>query len=131
MAKNTSIKLQDQARNLYSKGDFLKAIGIWEILAKSGDAESFAWLGSCYANGDGVEANDEKALELYESAAKKGNVLAQSNAGAFYFMGRGVVKDIKKGLFWLEKAASNNDVNGLFNLAQIYFQGDYLPLQTL
>jgi hypothetical protein len=112
-----------KARELYFAGKFSDAIAIWNSLSDSGDVEAKAWLGSCYANGDGVALDDKIALKFFEEAAEAGNALAQANAGAFYFMGRGLSKNPKKAVEWLELAAENNDLNGLFNLAQLFFQG--------
>ena len=113
----------ETARDLYFSGKFLEAVEIWNELAEKGDIEAKAWLGSCYANGDGVGLDDSIALGYFEEAATGGNALAQANAGAFHFMGRGTSKNTEKAVKWLEMAAANNDLNGLFNLAQIYFQG--------
>jgi len=112
-----------KARDLYFAGEFIDALEIWNRLSDAGDVESKAWIGSCYANGDGVALDDKIALKFFEEAAHAGNALAQANAGAFHFMGRGTSKNFEKAVEWLELAAENNDLNGLFNLAQIFFQG--------
>jgi|TARA_X000000950_G_C13918218_1_gene661990 TPR repeat protein len=111
------------ARDKYFEGKYAEAIAIWDNLSKKGVSEAKAWLGSCYANGDGVGLNDAVALKYFEEAANAGNALAQANAGAFHFMGRGTKKDPQEAIKWLQKASDNNDLNGLFNLAQILFQG--------
>ena len=114
----------NQARNAYNRGDFECAIDLWQSLADKGDSEAQAWIGSCFANGDGVGVDDAKALFWYEQAADQGNLLAQANVGAFYFMGRGTEKNIEKAIHWLTLAGEGGDLNGLFNLAYLYSHGE-------
>lgn len=112
------------AKQAYSQGDFEKARNIWENQAAAGTAEAQAWLGSLYANGDGVEINDTTALTWYEKAADQNHAMAQANVGAMYYMGQGTKKNVPSAMKWLTAAAENNDVNGLFNLAFIYSKGE-------
>ena len=114
----------NQARQAYSNGDYEKAHKIWLTQAEDGSPEAQAWLGSLYANGEGVDADDKNALTWYEKAAKQGNSMAQANVGAMYYMGQGASKNVDKAIKWLTAAAENGDVNGLFNLAVIYNKGE-------
>ena len=116
----------DQAQAAYRAGQYQEALEIWKDLAEDGDSDAAAWIGACYANGDGVEVDDAVALVWYVRAAENGNVLAQANVGAFHYMGRGTAKDVKKAVEWLERASEGGDLNGLFNLAQLYTHGDEL-----
>ena len=125
VTKMNSSNPLETARNLYFSGKFSEAVEIWSEMSEKGDIEAKAWLGSCYANGDGVGLDDSIALGFFEEAATGGNALAQANAGAFHFMGRGTSKNTEKAVKWLEMAAANNDLNGLFNLAQIYYKDGY------
>ncbi len=118
---NPELELAKQA---YSQGDFEKARSIWETQAEAGTVEAQAWLGSLYANGDGVDVDDTTALAWYEKAASQNHAMAQANVGAMYFMGQGTEKNVPSAIKWLTAAAENNDVNGLFNLAVIYTKGE-------
>lgn len=113
-----------QARQAYNNGDYEKAHAIWLIQAEDGNPEAQAWLGSLYANGEGVDTDDKNALSWYEKAAGQGNSMAQANVGAMYYMGQGTSKNVDKAIKWLSAAAENGDVNGLFNLAVIYTKGE-------
>jgi len=113
-----------QARQAYNNGDYEKAHAIWLIQAEDGNPEAQAWLGSLYANGEGVDTDDKNALSWYEKAAEQGNSMAQANVGAMYYMGQGTSKNVDKAIKWLSAAAENGDVNGLFNLAVIYTKGE-------
>ena len=129
MEKNKD-NTMDLARQAYSQGDYQKAREIWKTHADEGNPEAQSWLGSLYANGDGVEVDDANALAWYEKAAKQGHAMAQANVGAMYFMGQGVEKDLDKAIKWLTAAADNNDVNGLFNLAVLYAKGEGVEENT-
>ncbi len=122
--KNKKENDMSQARQAYNNGDYEKAHEIWLIQAKDGSPEAQAWLGSLYANGEGVDADDKNALSWYEKAAEQGNSMAQANVGAMYYMGQGTSKNVDKAIKWLSTAAENGDVNGLFNLAVIYTKGE-------
>jgi uncharacterized protein len=117
-----------RARAAYLNGRFTDAYQIWRIGAEAGDAEAQCWLGSLYANGEGVSVDDARALHWYIAAAKQGNHMAQANAGAFLFMGRGTAKNAKEAVKWLTEAANGADLNGLFNLAVLYAKGDGVPV---
>jgi TPR repeat protein len=112
------------AKQAYTQGNFSEAKDIWQEHAEAGTAEAQVWLGSMYANGDGVEVDTSLALAWYEKAANQNHAMAQANVGAMYYMGQGTEKDITTAIKWLTAAADNNDVNGLFNLAVIYSKGE-------
>ena len=117
----------ERARAAYQEGRFRDAYQIWRIGAEAGDAQSQCWLGSLYANGEGVGVDDARALHWYLAAAKQGNHMAQANVGAFLFMGRGAPKNASEAVRWLTEAANGGDLNGLFNLAVLYAKGDGVP----
>lgn len=107
----------------YMKGDFAGALEIWRPLAEAGDAQAQAWLGSMYANGEGVKVDDREAFAWYLRSAEGGNAQAQANIGAFYIMAKGVAKNEAEAVRWLEKAAAQDDANAQFNLAVLYTKG--------
>jgi TPR repeat protein len=114
----------ESGRQAYMAGRFEEAAEIWRALAEAGDAEAQAWLGSLYANGEGVPVDDREALRWYLEAAKQGNSQAQTNVGAMYAMGKGTEKDQQKAVEWLTRAAENDDPHAQFNLAVLYTNGD-------
>ncbi len=117
----------EEAQAAYRAGNYQDALEIWTNLAEEGDADAVAWIGACYANGDGVDVDDAQAMAWYLRAAEMGNPLAQANVGAFHYMGRGTEKNLEKAVHWLERASEGGDLNGLFNLAQLYTHGDGVP----
>ena len=120
--KNPATGLE-AGRAAYMAGEFAKALEIWMPLAKAGDAQAQAWVGSLYANGDGVDIDDGTAFGWYLKSAEAGNVQAQSNIGAMYAMGKGIAQDNEEAVRWFERAAENGDAHGQFNLAVLLTSG--------
>ncbi len=113
----------EAGRAAYMAGDFDGAREIWLPLAEAGNAEAQAWVGSLYANGDGVDLSDKEAFAWYLRSAEGGNRQAQSNVGALYAMGKGVAADEAEAVRWTRRAARGNDPNAQFNLAVFYGKG--------
>lgn len=118
----------DRAREAYQRGNYEEAFALWRKSAEQGDAHAQAWLGSLYANGEGVPVDDAAALTWYLKAAGQGNHMAQANAGAFYFMGKGTGRNLEAAVKWLTAAAEGQDLNGLFNLGVLYSKGEGVPM---
>ena len=118
----------ERARAAYQRGDYKEAFALWRQCADQGNADAQAWLGSLYANGEGVAVDDTAALTWYLKAAEQGNHMAQANVGAFYFMGRGTARNLEAAVKWLTAAAEGQDLNGLFNLGVLYAKGEGVPM---
>ena len=58
-----------------------------------------------YANGGGVQRDDEEAVRLYRLAAEQGHALAQHFLGYLYEEGRGVRRDRVEVGAWYHRAA--------------------------
>ncbi|WP_374601986.1 hypothetical protein [Niveibacterium sp.] len=100
---------------------FLKA-------ANSGDGWSQYCVATQYAQGCGVEQNDELAVFWYQKAADQGVGLAQSNLGFSHEIGRPpLTRAMSEANHWYRLAAMNNVPEGKFNLAQSYRHGKGLP----
>jgi len=112
-----------RAFELYGQGDYAGALACWKILAELGDAESQAWIGTLYENGQGVPLDDAEAFRWYLRSAEGGNRLAQNNVGAMYGLGRGVKQDYAEAAKWLARAADQGDVNAQFNLGVLCAKG--------
>ena len=57
----------------YNKGQYEKALALWEPLAKSGDHRAQLNMAMLYSSGKGVPQNDVEAAKWYEKAAAQGN----------------------------------------------------------
>ncbi len=120
--------LLEKGRRAYMAGDFVTAKTFWLPLAELDNSDAQAWIGSLYANGDGVEVDDSAAFQWYLKSASGGNVQAQSNVGAMYAMGNGVQKNTEEAVHWFEQSARAGDPNAQFNLA-VLLSNDNLEIE--
>lgn len=58
--------------NLYEKGDYQKAIIVFEQLSKEGNGLSQSYLGLMYRHGLGVKQNFQKSLDYYKKSCDNG-----------------------------------------------------------
>ena len=86
----------------------------WSLAAaKQEDVESMLTVGEAYAEGDGVEQNDESAFEWSLKAAETGDKRAQFNVGVFYEYGVGVDVDLVQAMHWYKKSAAQGDQHSI------------------
>jgi TPR repeat protein len=79
----------------------------WNLAAaKQEDVISMKNIGMAYAEGDGVEQNNESAFEWSLKAAETGDEGAQWVAGFYYEYGVGVDVDLVQALHWYQKSAA-------------------------
>ena len=116
----------ESGRVAYMARDFAGALRIWLPLAEAGNRDAQAWIGSLYANGDGVDLDDELAFRWYLASANGGNGQAQSNVGTMYALGKGVGQSHQEAVRWFQRAADQGDLHGQFNLAVLYSNGQGL-----
>ena len=92
------------------KSGFIAAQDIDQLrkAAESGDVEAQWNLGVAYANGDGIEENDEEALKWFLLAAELGYAEAQDTLGFLYSSGHGVPQDFEEALKWYQLAADQD-----------------------
>ena len=91
----------------YSSGNYKKALEEWLPYAEQGDAQAQYNLAGLYANGYGVNINDEMAFNWYIKSAQQGLAKAQYNVGAMYLTARGVDQSYKNAKHWLSLAYEN------------------------
>ena len=82
-----------------------KAIPWLEKAAEQGQARAQSLLGSCYRDGDGVEADAAQAAEWYGKAAKQNYPPAMCSLGLAFELGEGLTEDPAKAVYWYTKAA--------------------------
>ena len=91
--------------------------------AEQGNAVAQCNLGICYANGMGVEKDEEKAVDWFFKAAEQGNANAQYNLGVCYHNGQGVEKDYARAVKSYRKAAEQGNADAQSNLGICYADG--------
>lgn len=110
----------ETARDLMEAGEFAEARALFEIYARSGNAEAEEWIGVMYGLGLGVERDDERAFEWYLRASLKGHPGAQSGLGWYYELGRGLpAPDLVRAYLWYALSAIGGDPDALISLEQI------------
>ncbi|MBB3570546.1 tetratricopeptide repeat protein [Rhizobium sp. BK491] len=117
----------DEGQDLYSTGDYQRALKYWQPLAEHGDAQAEFGLGLLYETGHGVEQNFDTAQSWYRKAAEQGLASAQNTLGAMYANGRGVAKDDVQAEELYRKAAEQGDVHAEVNLSNMYRFGRGVP----
>ena len=103
----------------YEQGDYATAFTEWKKLADEGNLQAYQNIAMLYANGEGVEQNDQLAQEWCEKAATAGHPIAQ------YYLGYMLLQsDPQTALKWWEQAAENGVADAQHDLAQQYLVGE-------
>lgn len=110
----------EEARDLMEAGEFAAAREMFEVLARSGNADAEELIGVMYALGLGVERDDERAFEWYLRSSMKGHPGAQSGVGWYYEVGRGMpAPDLVRAYLWYALSAIGGDVDAPDSLEQL------------
>jgi len=115
----------------YSEGDYATALGEWQPLAEQGDANGQFGLGLLYANGWGVDLNDDEALKWYGSAAEQGHAEAAYNLGVMCANGWGVPQSDDEAFKWYSMAADRGFTTAQISLGKMYAIGFGAPLDQV
>jgi hypothetical protein len=91
--------------------------------ATRAEADAQFSVGVCYANGAGVEKDEQEAVRWYRKAAEQGHPLAQCNLGLCLGRGSGVAQDYVEASCWLHKAAEQCDALAQRSLGIAYSNG--------
>jgi len=101
-----------------------KAIELYEMAAKRGDAGAQFGLGLFYKQGShGLTQSSERAIEYYTLAAEQGDAETQYNLGLMYLNGDGIGQSDKKAIELFEMSAKRGYAYAQYNLGQFYDQG--------
>jgi len=115
----------------YREKDYAKAVELWQPLAERGDPMAQYYLGTLYAEGNGVAQDDEAAFKLFLRAANRGNAAAQYNVGASYAAGIGVKKSDADAAKWFQRAANQGWAFAMLNLGLLYAAGNGVPQDNI
>ena len=117
----------DTGFEAYSAGDYATALAEWQPLAEQGDANGQFGLGLLYANGWGVDLNDDEALKWYGLAADQGHAEAAYNLGVMSANGWGVPQSDEEAFKWYTMAADRGFTAAQVSLAKMYAVGFGAP----
>jgi TPR repeat protein len=97
-----------------------KAIELYEMVAKRGEATAQYQLGLYYHQGiRGLTQSSKRAFEYYTLAAEQGDPQAQNNLGGMYVSGDGIERSFSKAREWWTKAAAQGEEYAVEGLKQL------------
>jgi TPR repeat protein len=105
-------------------GDFETALQEFLPLAEQGKADAQFYLGTMYANGNGVIQDYAEVVNWYRKAAEQGHPDAQTGLGFMYDNGYGLIKDYAEAVNWFRLAAEQGKADAQFNLGTMYANGN-------
>jgi TPR repeat protein len=111
----------------YSAGDYATALAEWQPLADQGVPDGQFGLGLLYANGWGVDLNDDEALRWYGLAAEQGHAEAAYNMGVMNANGWGVSQSDAEAFKWCSVAAEGGFTTAQISLGKMYAVGFGAP----
>ncbi len=117
----------DKGFNAYSEGDFATALSEWQPLAEQGDPDGQFGLGLLYANGWGVDLNDDEALKWYGLAVEQGHAEAAYNLAVMCANGWGVPQSDDEAFKWYSIAAERGFTTAQISLGKMYAIGFGAP----
>src|SRR5262249_23156894 len=91
-ATSASVTLDD-GRAAFDRGDYQRAIAIWQPLAEQGNSLAQNALGMMYSSGRGVTKDYEEALRWFRLSADQGDPFGEFEMGLAYAGGNGVRQD--------------------------------------
>lgn len=115
----------------YSEGDYATALSEWQPLAEEGDRDGQFGLGLLYANGWGVDLNDEQALKWYGLAAAQGHAEAAYNLGVMSANGWGVPQSDEDAFKWYSMAAERGFTAAQISIGKMYAIGFGAPQDNI
>jgi TPR repeat protein len=86
--------------------DFEEAAKWFRLAAEQGEVLAERYLGTMYANGQGVARDDKEAVKWYARAAERGDAHAQASLAAMYSAARGTSQNFVQAHKWFTVAAS-------------------------
>ena len=112
-----------KGQDAYFSGDYQTAMTEWQPLAEAGQMDGQYGMGLLYANGFGVDMNDDQALKWYGLAADQGHAEAQANLAVMHANGWGVPQSNEIALKWYTLAADQGVILAQVSLAKMYRDG--------
>ena len=113
----------EKGQEAYSIGDYETALAEWQPLAEEGNAAAQFGMGLLYANGFGVEWNNDEALKWYTAAADQGHGEAHYNIGVMYANGWGVTQSDAEAFQRYTTAAEMGITDAQTSLAKMHARG--------
>ena len=110
----------DEANAALQSGDYTTAHAEAMPMAESGDPVAQWLIGTLYAEGWGVDRDNETATRWYAAAADAGLPAAQLAFGQRLAAGLGIDPDLESATDWLKAAAAKGETDADLTLGTIY-----------
>ena len=117
-------KTYEQGRAFYDNKEYDKAFEPLKKACDGGNMRGCYNLGVMYADGNGVEKNEQQAVELYKKACDGGEMSGCTSLGVMYKKGFGVEKNEQKAVELYKKACDGGDMLGCAGLGVMYDNGN-------
>ncbi len=118
----------DLAYGAFQRGFYMTAFAIaTRRINEKQDVKAMTLLGELYANGLGVNRDDEKAAEWYRLAADRGDREAMFALAMLHLAGRTGAVNREQGAKLLGAAAELGNTMAAYNLALLYLEGQSFP----
>lgn len=114
----------EDADAAYQRGDYARAMRLWESSAEQGEAKAQLRLGYLYRYGVGVAQDYGRAVSWFRKAATQGLAAAQNDLGRMYEYGYGVEQNYVKAISCYRKAAEQEYGNAAYSVVIMCHQGD-------
>lgn len=113
-------------------GDYATALGIWEPMARAGNARAQNNIAACFSAGYGVAEDVRLAAKWLELSAASGDPVGQRNLATLYFRGEGVEQDDDEAMRLYRLAADQGDATAQDMLSWMLAErGDYEGARVL
>lgn len=116
---NAAIETAEDPDQLYEKGEFTRAVEIWDLRAKSGDPSAQFNLSTAYQSGRGVDPDPAVSLHWLEASAKNNYAPALHNLALVEIENN----QFGNALTLLERAASQDFIASLYTLGKFHQEG--------
>ncbi|TXR46612.1 sel1 repeat family protein [Phyllobacterium endophyticum] len=124
LSATTTFAYASDARDAYERGEFVRALNLWQPLAERGDAEAQMNLGAMFYHGIGTIVDKAEAFKWYRKAAEQGDSRAQATIGTAYYTGNVVTTEKGEAFKWYFKAALQGEPESQSMVARMYHSGD-------
>ena len=108
----------------YRRGEYAAAFSEFTIAAARNNLVAQNVLGTMYAEGLGVERNDQLAIDWFLKAQARGSAEAMANLAKMYALGRGVAQNNTTALQYYGDAALSGFQPAILRMAEIYEKGE-------
>ncbi|SNC75908.1 hypothetical protein SAMN04487881_3150 [Marinobacter sp. es.048] len=109
---------------VYKMGQYDSAFEQYLELAEEGSRQGMLNVANMYAQGQGVEQNQEKAFQWYLRAAESGDSISMVEVAMAYEEGRGTVPDKSEAIGWYRQAVAAGNSDARWRLGKrLYDEG--------